>query len=87
MRRSAIALTLALAACMAAGCTREVKVPYPVYVEVPVERRLPDELLAPIHIHRQTDRKVGSYVETALINTSGLEQCVLQLEGIIELQP
>lgn len=87
MRSVAYAVILAVAACAAAGCAREVRVPYPVEVVVEKPVRLPEELLRPCPIYEQTDKRIGEYVKSAVYNTPSLRQCAKQIEEISKLQP
>lgn len=87
MRSIALAITIAVAACMAVGCAREVRVPYPVEVVIEKPVRLPEELLRECVVYEQTDKRMGEYVKSAVYNTPALRQCARQIEEIRKLQP
>ena len=56
-------------------------------VEVPMYMKLPEYLLTPCPVTHAADRSINEYIRVAIENTSNLEKCANQIQGITKLQP
>lgn len=89
MRRIPRAALLCLSACLLFGLAscKEVVRTVPTYIEVQTYKSLPHNLLAVPKITYPKDRSSGEVLRAYNFNTPQLEQCILTIEGIVELQP
>jgi len=90
MRNTARAALLSLCTYLLLGltaCGQVVKEPVVKYVEVQTYRPLPDSLLMIPSILYPENRSTGAVLEAYNFNTPQLEQCIINMEGIVKLQP
>jgi hypothetical protein len=82
-------LGCALAVAALTGCQKEVlvKVPVKEYITVKEYRPLPDSLLSIPQITYPKERTPFEAVRALNFNTSELQQCIANMQGIVKLQP